>query len=227
MTPSYTQPTPAVEKPVEFAVGQRQLAAIGFVCFVVLGLVATLAYLAGRVAGPAAATPAKIEAKTAPAPLVAAAAPVKKTAVEQLIMVDAPSQAVKPAGGKPATEPAAATNAPVPVAATVAAAVAPPVSAATAQTPSPVIVKSSSPPQPTAVEKLKGNTYLQVAAIDRGMAEVTHEQLKLKGLPVLIGDSPSEGIFRVLVGPIRNPADIPVHQAALNEAGFQPFIKKY
>ena len=227
MTPSFTQPTPAADKPVEFAVGQRQLAAIGFVCFVILGLVATMAYLAGRVAGPAAAPVAKIEAKAPVA--VPASAPVpnrnnnssKKPAVEQVIMVDSTTQGAK--------APVLSVPAPVVTASVTPATTAPAVIAAAAApvTPAPAGLPAVAPPKPTSVDRLKGNTYLQVAAIDRGMAEVTYEMLTRKGLPVLIGDSPSEGIFRVLVGPIRDMADVPKHQAALNEAGFQPFIKKY
>lgn len=211
MTPSYTQPSPAADKPVEFSVGQRQLAAIGFVSFLLLGLVATMSYVAGRITSPpapasrvaglprTAATPAP--SVSPEAPKAAAEAP-RKPPVEQLIVVEAQ------------TPPPPAAPAPTVTAPTVA-----------NVTPAPAVAGAR--PQPTPTEKLIGNTYLQVAAVDRGMAEVTCELLTRKGLPALIGDSPSDGIFRVLVGPIRNAADVPGHQAILAEAGFHPFVKKY
>lgn len=218
MTQTYTQATPAEDKPVEFAVGQRQLAAIGFVCFVALGLVSTLAYVAGRVAGQpgeqaqraAGQTPAA-KAPAAQATVVAAAPVAKKPSpVEQLIMVDSvspPAEPAPPVAPKPVPPPAVASQ-PAPA-------------------PPPVVVKPSGGYEPTPVEKLTGNTYLQVVATERTKAVETCDKLAQKGLPALIGDSPSDGIFRVLVGPIRNASDIGGYQALINEVGFQPFVKKY
>jgi hypothetical protein len=74
---------------------------------------------------------------------------------------------------------------------------------------------------------LVGNTFWQVAATDRGMAEVTCEVLTRKGLPTLLSDGPSAGIFRVLVGPIKTTDETNRYKAVLDEAQFHPFIKKY
>ncbi len=214
-TSSFIHSETAPEKPVgEFSVGQRQLAALGFIAFLLLGFASTMAYVAGRVA----------RNPQAPAPVAAAAAPVRqraavplpvpasRPAVEQLIMVETASSTVaSPAGAIPS---APAAGKPV---------------AVTAQLEKPAASTPVSPHQLTQIptELLKGNTYWQVAAIDRGMAEVSCEFLLRKELPALLGDSPTPGIVRVLVGPIHTPDETAKYKALLEESGFHPFIKKY
>ena len=183
--------------------GQRQLAALGFVIFLLLGCVSTIAYLAGRVAGPKpdvasakSMAPSKASNDTAALRPALAAKPAARSSVEQLIVVE------------PVSSPRVAAAAAVPVA------------------PPPAPTK---PPEikPVASELLVGNTFWQVAATDRGMSEVTLELLTRKGMPTLLGDGPSPGIFRVLVGPLRTADETNRHKALLDEAGFHPFIKKY
>jgi hypothetical protein len=210
---THTDPHPG--KPaVEVSFGERQLAALGFVAFLILGTVAALAYVAGRAVTPPTSTAAR---RVAPVELKAAAAPAIKpveksnvssassSKVEQLIMVEAATSAAP--------------------------AVAPSVLSAKAAEPPPVVQPSpiTATPnlKPVSPELLAGNTFWQVAATEVGMAEVTCELLTRKGLPALMGDSPSKGIVRVLVGPVRTPADSNKFKATLDEAGFHPFIKKY
>ena len=206
-TSSFVHSETVPEKSVgEFSVGQRQLAALGFVVFLLLGFVATMSYLAGRVARnqqppvqAAAAAPVRQRSATPLPP-----APVVKPAVEQLIMVETASA---PAVTSPVTSAKPSALESVPALAPVKASV------------------SQLTQVPT--ELLKGNTYWQVAAIDRGMAEVSCEFLLRKGLPALLGDSPSPGIVRVLVGPIHTQEETAKHKVVLEESGFHPFIKKY
>ena len=189
------------------------MAALGFIAFLLLGFVATMAYVAGRVARsagpPITALPGMRPARVPEAPTASAIkvpeVERKKPAVEQLIMVEA-----------------AAPGTPVP----------PPTMAAQPAEPPPApagVVSPGKAPElrPVAPELLAGNTFWQVAATERGMAEVTCEFLTRRGLPAVLGDSPSPGIFRVLVGPIQTPDETSRHKANLDAAGFHPFIKKY
>ena len=206
MTPTFTHTDPLPGKPAaEFSVGQRQMAALGFIAFLLLGFVATMAYVAGRVAHAPAplvgATPTARPRLQLAAPSAAVKAPSveierKKPAVEQLIVVEAaapdPVVTTKPADPLPGLVPGKAPEL-----------------------------------KPVAPEFLAGNTFWQVAATERGMAEVTCEFLARRGLPAVLGDSPSPGIFRVLVGPIRTPDETGRHKVVLDAAGFHPFIKKY
>lgn len=216
MTPSMTESDPLTGKPtVEFALGQRQIAAIGFVAVLLLGCVATMAYVAGRAISPGGAPPvalAKVSpSREVPPRNIAEAAPgvvkrVSSAKVEQLIMVE-PAAAV-PGTGQPSIMAAKAAEPPV--------------------VPQATPAKQASPElKPLTAALLAGNTFWQVAATDLGMAQVTCELLTRKGLPAILGDSPSPGIYRVLVGPVHTPEESTRHKAGLDEAGFHPFIKKY
>ena len=217
MTPSMTESDPLTGKPaVELALGQRQIAAIGFVAVLLLGCVATMAYVAGRTIGPGGGAPAAV-AKTIPAVQVpsrtaAATAPIavkpaSSGKVEQLIMVEA---AAAPATTQPSIMSARAAEPPPLV-----------------QQPAAAAKPATPELKPLTATLLAGNTFWQVAAIDLGMAQVTCELLTRKGLPAVLGDSPSPGIYRVLVGPVHTPEESTRHKAVLDEAGFHPFIKKY
>lgn len=216
MTPSMTESDPLTGKPtVEFALGQRQIAAIGFVAVLLLGCVATMAYVAGRAISPGGAPPvavAKVNpAREVPAPKIAEAAPAVAKAVglakvEQLIMVE--PAVVVPSTAQPSIMAAKAAEPPVGAQVTAA--------------------KTASPElKPLTAALLAGNTFWQVAATDLGMAQVTCELLTRKGLPAILGDSPSPGIYRVLVGPVHTPEESTRYKTGLDEGGFHPFIKKY
>lgn len=201
MTPSITESDSLPGKTgFEFSVGQRQIAALGFVAVLVLGCVATVAYLAGRVAGPRQdAVAANSSSRRTGPSTQSVPAPAQKAEprphVEQLIVVEPASTTAVPAQPKPVA-------------------------------PSPAPVKAPEL-KPVAQELLAGNTFWQVAATDRGMSEVTLEVLTRKGLPTLLSEGPSSGILRVLVGPIRTPEESARTKAVLDDAGFHPFIKKY
>jgi len=212
-----TQTDPVPAKPaVELALGQRQIAALGFVAILMLGCVATLAYVAGRSNGPAqsaANSQSAVRSSPRPTPALpppaAVAAKIKPaTNVEQLIMVE-------PASAAPVAAP-------------------PSVMALRAAQPLPPRQSAEQPAlskapelQPLAPQLLAGRTFWQVAATDKGMSEVTCELLVRKGLPALIGDSPSPGIYRVLVGPVHSTDETARYKVVLDESGFHPFIKKY
>jgi hypothetical protein len=80
-------------------------------------------------------------------------------------------------------------------------------------------------PSPAATTQPK-ETYFQVAAVDRGMAEVSVEFLKGKGLPAKFVPSPNPSAFRVLVGPL-GAEDQALIRSQLNSLGFTPFIQRY
>jgi cell division septation protein DedD len=71
-----------------------------------------------------------------------------------------------------------------------------------------------------------GATYLQVAAVDRGMAGVLVEVLHRKGFQAEFTSGPTEDIFRVLVGPARDAEALARTKADLQAAGFTSFVRK-
>lgn len=71
-----------------------------------------------------------------------------------------------------------------------------------------------------------GATYLQVAAVDRGMAGVLVEVLHRKGFQAEFTSGPTEDIFRVLVGPAKDAEALARTKADLQAAGFTSFVRK-
>ena len=71
-----------------------------------------------------------------------------------------------------------------------------------------------------------GDTYLQIAAVDRGMSEVLVELLRRKGFQAETALGPTEDIFRVMVGPAKDAAELARLKTDLQAAGFTSFARK-
>jgi len=72
----------------------------------------------------------------------------------------------------------------------------------------------------------RGDLYFQISAVDRGMANVTIEYLRRLGFPASATPGDTQGIFRVLVGPLQDPAETAKWKGELMAAGFQPFTRR-
>jgi cell division septation protein DedD len=70
-------------------------------------------------------------------------------------------------------------------------------------------------------------SYLQVAAMKRADADHMVSVLRDRGFPALVGESPKEGLFRVLVGPYKDISALVDAKARLKAAGFDnPLIAR-
>jgi cell division septation protein DedD len=79
---------------------------------------------------------------------------------------------------------------------------------------------TSSVPQP-------GATYLQVTALRKGDAESLVKTLKEQSFPALMADSSKPDLFRVMVGPYHQTADVADAKARLKALGFaNAFVQK-
>jgi len=76
-------------------------------------------------------------------------------------------------------------------------------------------------------EPAPGQLFLQVAAADRGIAEVFAEYLARKEFTPRIATGPDERSYRVLVGPIENNEQLSELRTGLEKAGFHPFLRRY
>jgi cell division septation protein DedD len=65
-----------------------------------------------------------------------------------------------------------------------------------------------------------------MAAVDRGVAEVFVEVLRRKGFQAVIAKGPTEDIFRVLVGPVKDATSLARVKADLQAVGFTSFARK-
>lgn len=70
--------------------------------------------------------------------------------------------------------------------------------------------------------------YWQVVATARPDAEIIAEALGKKGFHALVVPAPREGVFRVVVGPLKDPAAQAQTRTSLEAAGFKnPLMRKY
>jgi hypothetical protein len=186
------------EDQLAVVLGQRQLIAICCMFLTVLGLVATLAYVAGRSITAAQMQPIdKSTDPVRPALVVEAAGPRPMQA--QAASLPKPQEAPPPPLVVEATPPPVKRPAPTPV--------------------------TAPATQPT--EPAKGEMYWQIGLVERGMGPVFLQYMKQLNLDARIAAGTSQSTRRVLVGPVTGQAEIARVKQALDQAGFQSFLKTY
>jgi cell division protein FtsN len=196
----------------ELVVGNRQLLSIVFILMVLFGVVFSMGYFVGRAhSGPdetAAAQP-PVNQQGRPTPVGAEAPPAVDSSLQPgEAKVTTPETAA--ATSSTAAAPAAATPEPTP-----------------APTPAPPPARTP-PPAPPSTGPQPGQTFLQVAAVGKPQADMLVEVLKEKGFPVVVAPvSPDSQLYRTLVGPLKNAAEVSVTRTRLENAGFKPIVKRY
>jgi outer membrane biosynthesis protein TonB len=202
----------------ELVLGNKQLIGVFLIVVILLGVFFSMGYIVGRNTGPA----------------VSASNP-------KPILVEHPAVATKETGSNPAPEskePApekAADSKPSPTEThPEQAAAPPPVTPAPVkpppqekkEKPSPVQSVVSTPAKVTG-EPAPGD-YWQVVATSRPDAEIVSETLNKKGFHARVTPAPKrEGIFRVIVGPLKDAGDRSQTRSNLEAAGFKPIPAKY
>ena len=200
--------------------GNRQLVSVFLIVVVLLGVFFSMGYIVGRNSSPAtrpgsrgAPTPSQPIVVDNPArtlPLVSDAA--NQTPVRSGHIRRKPSpRKSKPPEAKPATP--------------------------SQRLPKP---KKPKPPEPKHEPKAEpvptkpsiegpqpGQTFLQVVATTRADAELIAETLGKKGFHTAVAPGPN-GLFRVLVGPLQDAADMAETRVRLEATGFKnPLLRKY
>jgi len=109
--------------------------------------------------------------------------------------------------------------------------VAPPVVAAREPDPPPIVMYRESAPAtaepPLFAEPKIGLVYIQMAAIEKGVSVIFAEGLRKRGLPAFVASGPSDKIFRVLIGPLPDPASYVKAKDAVDKIGLATFARKY
>ncbi len=80
--------------------------------------------------------------------------------------------------------------------------------------------------KPYFAEPQPGQLFFQVAAVQRGVAEVCVEYLRRQRFDSQYTDGPDEQSYRVLVGPLRDSDEIRQLRARLGKLGFRPFLRR-
>jgi cell division septation protein DedD len=191
----------------ELVLGNKQLLSIFFIVIAMLGVAFTLGYMIGRNTANVSAASMAPGVSQAPATVQSPAPQAPRMAESQ-----PPAQVVQ----QDPTPPPVAAPVPQKVTGTSAA--------------KPYDSESTSPPvaaAPAPVAAATSPSYLQVAAMKRADADHMVSVLRDRGFPALVGESPKEGLFRVLVGPYKDISALVDAKAKLKAAGFDnPLIAR-
>ena len=191
----------------ELVLGNRQLLSVFFIVVILLGVFFTMGYIVGQNSRPAGASEIAAAEKGAAGVEGSGGTPQAGSQTQ------APPAPLEPGGAK----------------------ISPAEQAGAAETP-PERAQSSPPPpvqttpmeaKPSPSEPARGQTYLQVAAVKRPEAELIVNVLRNKKFPSLVAPGPSETVFRVLVGPLKDTATLARTRADLEAAGFKSIVRRY
>ncbi len=90
----------------------------------------------------------------------------------------------------------------------------------------PGILKQAANP-PLFAEPENGKVYIQIGAVEKGMAIILAEGLRSHGFDAFVSAGPSEKIFRVLIGPLPDPEAFRQAKAAVDAIDLTTFARKY
>jgi cell division septation protein DedD len=218
----------------ELILGNKQLLTVFFIVVVLLGIFATMGYIVGRSTVPAPAETAKKEAQDHPTRVVDPTKPEEAASAET-----AKTPALGPGeiavGGSPAVPAAKPVTESKPVASPAAAPAmekqqetakpAPKTEAA-----KPVAASKAPPSGAMFIEPAMGQMFLQVAAVGKPDAEILVGILRKNSFAGVMAAGPSEKekLYRVLVGPLKDPTAVSKTRADLEAAGFKgSILRKY
>jgi len=201
----------------ELVLGNKQLLSAFFVVVVLLGVFFTMGYFVGKNTATNGFNSGQTASSGGQRPDAAGKPLDSGFAAPPTAPPDSTAAAVDPgAGSGPVGDSGAATHAaPVP------ANVKPEPKAVPRESRVPEPVPNEAMAQPTSEEK-----YLQVAAVRRPDADNMVRVLRERGFPALLGESPKQGLFRVLVGPFKTTTELGHTKSDLKAKGFDSIVAK-
>jgi cell division septation protein DedD len=182
----------------ELILGNRQLISVFLIIVILLGVFFSIGYIVGRNSGTA----------------VVASDTSRTNAANKPIVVDSPrpsdSSVPEP---KPAETKPVESRKPSPLA---------------PEKPKPVEPAPTASSGPGSDEPHAGQTFLQVVATGHADADLIAETLAKKGFHAIVAPSPTGGMYRVLVGPLKDAGTISETRTKLESAGFkEQILRKY
>lgn len=202
----------------ELVLGNRQLISVFLIVVILLGVFFSMGYIVGRNSSPSDVARGSVVAKSVEPPVDTPPPPTSGGSPPASAQVPETKSAGSERVTTHAEQPPAEAPAPKPT----------PVS--------PVREKRSPspPPAPASSERASitgeppSGDYWQVVATARPDAEIVAEALGKKGMHAIVAPAPKEGIFRVLVGPLKDSASQAQTRTDLEAAGFRnPIVRKY
>lgn len=89
------------------------------------------------------------------------------------------------------------------------------------------IYKNAKPAVPLFADPEMGKVYLQIAAVERGMAMLIVEGLRNHGFDSFVAPGPNDKLFRVLIGPLPDPPAFRQAMVAVYALDLATFARKY
>jgi cell division septation protein DedD len=105
-----------------------------------------------------------------------------------------------------------------------------PVAAPNEPEPPPIVLNQEAIPvveAPLFAEPKNGMVYIQMGAVEKGVAVIFAEGLRKRGLESFVAPGPSEKIFRVLIGPLPDPAAYVKAKATVDQIGLSTFARRF
>jgi len=72
-----------------------------------------------------------------------------------------------------------------------------------------------------------GSVYIQMGAVEKGVAVIFAEGLRKHGLTAFVAPGPNDKIFRVLIGPLPDPAAYIKAKDTVDKIGLATFARKF
>jgi cell division septation protein DedD len=94
----------------------------------------------------------------------------------------------------------------------------------------PILLNQEPAPLPEAplfADPKLGAVYIQMAAVERGVAVIFTEGLRKRGLTAFVAPGPNEKIFRVLIGPLPDPASYVKAKETVDKIGLATFARRF
>jgi len=86
---------------------------------------------------------------------------------------------------------------------------------------------SAKPTRPLVGEPELGKVYLQVGAVERGMAVILAEGMRVHGFDAFVAPGPNDRLFRVLIGPLADPDAFRQAMLKVDALDLATFARKY
>jgi hypothetical protein len=94
--------------------------------------------------------------------------------------------------------------------------------------PPPIVLNQEPVPEaPLFAAPKNGSVYIQMGAVERGVAVIFAEGLRKRGLESFVAPGPNEKIFRVLIGPLPDPAAYTRAKDTVDKIGLATFARRF
>jgi cell division septation protein DedD len=181
----------------ELVLGNKQLIGLFFVVVALCGVFFAMGYMIGR--NTSKTTTLEAAAQPNPAsPVQQETEPPRETTQDETQQASPTPLETQPAQPSPVVTPPPSTQ-----------------TQAAHDTPAPAVSAAAPPPEPEA-----GATWLQVTALQRNDADKLVRTLKEQNFPAQLASSSKPDLYRVLVGPYHQTADVADAKARLKALGF-------